>query len=91
LRFWPFLFLRLPQPLPTADGNRQGGRRQVAFWARSWSLLGLLFVDTIGAGPFTGLTIIANNLMSRLIDYLACLGARCVRSTFCRRRSLASH
>jgi hypothetical protein len=57
LRFWPFLFLRLPQLLPTADGNRQSGRRQVAFWARSWSLLGLPFVDTIGAGPFTGLTI----------------------------------
>jgi len=35
---------------------------------------GLLFVDKIGAGPFAGLTITANILMSLLIDKFGLFG-----------------
>jgi len=35
---------------------------------------GLLFVDKIGAGPFAGLTITANILMSLAVDYFGLFG-----------------
>ncbi len=35
---------------------------------------GLLFVDKIGAGPFAGLTITANILMSLVIDHYGLFG-----------------
>lgn len=35
---------------------------------------GLLFVDKIGAGPFAGLTITANILMSLAVDHFGLFG-----------------
>jgi transporter family-2 protein len=35
---------------------------------------GLLYVDKIGAGPFAGLTITANILMSLVIDHFGLFG-----------------
>jgi transporter family-2 protein len=64
------VFFCLPRPLPTVEGI--SGMR---WWAPLGGLVGslavicgLLFVDKIGAGPFAGLTITANILMSLLID-----------------------
>jgi transporter family-2 protein len=37
-------------------------------------IMGLLFVDKIGAGPFAGLTITANILMSLVIDHFGLFG-----------------
>ncbi len=70
------LWFCLPTPLPTAKGI--GG---LPWWAPLGGLLGafavimgLLFVDKIGAGPFAGLTITANILMSLLIDQFGLFG-----------------
>src|SRR5579862_846614 len=64
------LVLCLPRPLPTA-GSLEG----MPWWAPLGGIIGafavvagLLFVGRVGAGPFAGLTITANILMSLLID-----------------------
>ena len=51
------------------------------WWAPLGGLLGafavvagLLFVDKIGAGPFAGLTITANVLMSLAVDHFGLFG-----------------
>ncbi len=69
-------FLCLPRPLPTASGVSG-----MPWWAPLGGLVGslavvcgLLFVDKIGAGPFAGLTITANILMSLLIDKFGLFG-----------------
>ena len=65
-----------PRPLPTAEGIRG-----MPWWAPLGGLIGafavvagLLFVDRIGAGPFAGLTITANILMSLVIDQYGLFG-----------------
>lgn len=70
------LFFCLPNPLPSAKGL--GG---MPWWAPLGGLVGafavitgLLFVDKIGAGPFAGLTITANVLMSLAIDNFGLFG-----------------
>ncbi len=70
------VFFCLPRPLPTVEGI--SGMR---WWAPLGGLVGslavicgLLFVDKIGAGPFAGLTITANILMSLLIDKYGLFG-----------------
>ena len=70
------LFLCLPRPLPSAEGV--GG---MPWWAPLGGLAGafavitgLLFVDKIGAGPFAGLTITANLVMSLLVDQFGLFG-----------------
>ena len=64
------LFFCLPNPMPTKEGNAG-----MPWWAPLGGLIGafavvmgLLFVDKIGAGAFAGLTVTANILMSLLID-----------------------
>ena len=63
-------------PLPTASGVSG-----MSSWAPLGGLVGslavvrgLLFVDKIDAGPFAGLTITANILMSLLIDKFGLFG-----------------
>ena len=70
------LFVCLPNPLP-ATKSIAG----MPWWAPLGGLLGafavvmgLLFVDKIGAGPFAGLTITANILMSLAIDHFGLFG-----------------
>ena len=70
------LWFCLPTPMPTAKGIAA-----MPWWAPLGGLLGafavimgLLFVDKIGAGPFAGLTITANILMSLLIDQFGLFG-----------------
>ena len=70
------LWLCLPTPMPSAKGIGA-----MPWWAPLGGLLGafavimgLLFVDRIGAGPFAGLTITANILMSLLIDQFGLFG-----------------
>jgi transporter family-2 protein len=74
--FLAVLFLCVPKPLPTADGLTS-----MPWWAPLGGLVGslavitgLLFVDKIGAGPFAGLTITANILMSLLVDQFGLFG-----------------
>jgi transporter family-2 protein len=69
------VFACLPRPLPTVDGVSA-----MPWWAPLGGLVGafaviagLLFVDRIGAGPFAGLTITANILMSLAIDHFGML------------------
>ncbi len=64
------VFICSPKPLPTA-ANIQA----MPWWAPLGGLVGagavvagLMFVNTVGAGAFAGLTISANLLMSVLID-----------------------
>ena len=64
------LVLCQPRPLPTAEGVAG-----MPWWAPLGGLVGafavvagLLFVNTVGAGAFAGLTITANILMSLAID-----------------------
>jgi transporter family-2 protein len=64
------LVLCLPRPLPSV-GSLEG----MPWWAPLGGVVGafavvagLLFVGRVGAGPFAGLTITANILMSLLID-----------------------
>jgi bacterial/archaeal transporter family-2 protein len=66
----------LPRPLPTA-----AGLSAMPWWAPLGGLVGafaviagLLFVNKVGAGPFAGLTITANILMSLLIDHFGLFG-----------------
>jgi len=70
------LWFCLPNPMPTARGINS-----MPWWAPLGGLLGafavimgLLFVDKVGAGPFAGLTITANILMSLLIDQFGLFG-----------------
>ena len=70
------LFLCLPDPLPSAKGLAS-----MPWWAPLGGLLGafavvagLLFVNKIGAGPFAGLTITANILMSLAVDQFGLFG-----------------
>ena len=70
------LWLCLPTPMPTAKGVVA-----MPWWAPLGGLvgalaviMGLLFVDKVGAGPFAGLTITANILMSLLIDQFGLFG-----------------
>lgn len=70
------LFFCLPNPLPSAKGLAG-----MPWWAPLGGLVGafavitgLLFVDKIGAGPFAGLTITANILMSLAIDNFGLFG-----------------
>jgi transporter family-2 protein len=69
--FLACLFACLPRPLPTVEGVSA-----MPWWAPLGGLIGavavitgLLFVDKIGAGPFGGLTITANILMSLAVDH----------------------
>jgi bacterial/archaeal transporter family-2 protein len=70
------LVMCLPRPLPTADGVSA-----MPWWAPLGGLVGavaviagLLFVNKVGAGPFAGLTITANILMSLAIDKFGWFG-----------------
>ncbi|TLU71919.1 DMT family transporter [Lichenicoccus roseus] len=70
------LFLCMPRPLPTVEGVTT-----MRWWAPLGGLVGsfavitgLLFVDKIGAGPFAGLTITANILMSLAVDHFGMFG-----------------
>ena len=70
------VMLCLPRPLPTA-----AGLAGMPWWAPLGGLVGsfaviagLLFVDKVGAGPFAGLTISANLVMSVLIDKFGLFG-----------------
>ena len=74
--FLTVLFFCLPRPLPTLDGVSN-----MRWWAPLGGLVGalavvtgLLFVDKIGAGPFAGLTITANILMSLAVDHFGLFG-----------------
>ena len=65
-----------PRPLPTVAGVSA-----MPWWAPLGGLVGagavvagLLFVDKVGAGPFAGLTITANILMSLAIDQFGLFG-----------------
>ncbi|MBV9827565.1 MAG: DMT family transporter [Alphaproteobacteria bacterium] len=64
-------FLCLPRPLPTAEGLAA-----IPWWAPLGGIVGafsvivgLLFVDKVGAGALSGLTITANILMSLAVDH----------------------
>jgi transporter family-2 protein len=70
------LFLCQPNPMPSLKGVAA-----MPWWAPLGGLIGafavvmgLLFVDRIGAGPFAGLTITANLLMSLAIDHFGWFG-----------------
>jgi bacterial/archaeal transporter family-2 protein len=70
------LFFCQPTPLPTARGVEA-----MPWWAPLGGLIGafavimgLLFVDRVGAGAFAGLTITANILMSLAIDHFGMFG-----------------
>ena len=80
--FFPILavlmvaFVCLPQPLPSLKGIAA-----MPWWAPLGGLvgafavvMGLLFVDKVGAGAFAGLTITANILMSLVIDHFGLFG-----------------
>jgi transporter family-2 protein len=70
------LLLCLPSPLPSAQGLTA-----MPWWAPLGGVIGafavvagLLFVGTVGAGAFAGLTITANILMSLAIDKFGMFG-----------------
>ncbi|WP_247988361.1 DMT family transporter [Bradyrhizobium sp. 186] len=70
------LIMCLPHPLPTAEGLAA-----MPWWAPLGGVIGafaviagLLFVGTVGAGAFAGLTITANILMSLAIDRFGMFG-----------------
>jgi transporter family-2 protein len=70
------LWLCQPRPLPTADGLAG-----MPWWAPLGGvvgafavIVGLLFVDKVGAGTLAGLTITANILMSLAIDHFGWFG-----------------
>lgn len=74
--FLSCLWLCLPSPLPSAQ-NLQA----MPWWAPLGGLVGavavvagLLFVGSVGAGAFAGLTITANILMSLIIDRFGLFG-----------------
>ncbi|MCQ8241574.1 DMT family transporter [Rhizosaccharibacter radicis] len=64
------LFAIMPRPFPTAEGVSE-----MPWWAPLGGLtgavavvVGLMFVDKVGAGPFNGVLIAANICASLLID-----------------------
>ena len=64
-----------PRPLPTAEGITK-----MPWWAPLGGIIGavavivgLLFVDRVGAGPLAALTVSANLLMSVAIDHFGWL------------------
>jgi transporter family-2 protein len=70
------LFAALPRPLPA-----MAQVTAMPWWAPLGGVVGafavitgLLFVDRVGAGPFAGLTITANILMSLAIDHFGLFG-----------------
>jgi bacterial/archaeal transporter family-2 protein len=70
------LLMCSPRPLPTVAGVSA-----MPWWAPLGGLVGafaviagLLFVNKVGAGPFAGLTITANILMSLVIDQYGWFG-----------------
>ena len=70
------LVLCQPRPMPTLAGVGA-----MPWWAPLGGLVGafaviagLLFVNKVGAGPFAGLTITANILMSLVIDQFGWFG-----------------
>lgn len=70
------LLMCLPHPLPT-----EKGLAEMPWWAPLGGLIGavaviagLLFVGTVGAGAFAGLTITANIIMSLIIDKFGMFG-----------------
>ena len=70
------VFFCLPNPMPTAKGIAG-----IPWWAPLGGLvgafavvMGLLFVNKVGAGPFAGLTITANILMSLAVDHFGLFG-----------------
>ncbi|KJC62590.1 hypothetical protein UP10_02540 [Bradyrhizobium sp. LTSPM299] len=70
------LLLCLPSPLPSAQGLAA-----MPWWAPLGGVIGafaviagLLFVGTVGAGAFAGLTITANILMSLAVDKFGMFG-----------------
>jgi transporter family-2 protein len=70
------LWLCVPNPMPSMKGIGA-----MPWWAPLGGLvgavaviMGLLFVNKIGAGPFAGLTITANILMSLAIDHFGLFG-----------------
>jgi transporter family-2 protein len=74
--FLMVLYLCQPNPMPSAKGIGA-----MPWWAPLGGLVGafavvagLLFVDKIGAGPFAGLTITANILMSLAVDHFGLFG-----------------
>jgi transporter family-2 protein len=74
--FLVVLWLCMPNPMPSSKGIAA-----MPWWAPLGGLAGafaviagLLFVDKIGAGPFAGLTITANILMSLVIDHFGLFG-----------------
>lgn len=74
--FLAVVFFCVPRPLPTVEGVSA-----MPWWAPLGGLVGsfavvtgLLFVDKIGAGPFAGLTITANLVMSLLVDQFGWFG-----------------
>ncbi len=74
--FLMVLWFCSPTPMPTAKGIAG-----MPWWAPLGGLvgafaviMGLLFVDKIGAGPFAGLTITANILMSLAVDNFGWFG-----------------
>jgi bacterial/archaeal transporter family-2 protein len=73
--FLGVLFLCLPRPPPTLEGVGA-----MPWWAPLGGLIGafavvagLMFVNRVGAGPFAGLTITANIIMSLAIDHFGLL------------------
>jgi transporter family-2 protein len=74
--FLAVLAMCVPKPLPTASGVEN-----MPWWAPLGGLVGafaviagLLFVNTVGAGAYAGLTITANILMSLAIDKFGWFG-----------------
>lgn len=72
------LLLCLPTPLPSIRGLQE-----MPWWAPLGGVVGafaviagLMFVGTVGAGAFAGLTITANILMSLAIDHYGWFGVR---------------
>ncbi len=70
------VFLCQPKPLPTAEGLAA-----MPWWAPLGGLIGsvavivgLMFVQKVGAGTLAGLTITANILMSLIIDKYGMFG-----------------
>jgi bacterial/archaeal transporter family-2 protein len=72
------MLLCMPSPLPSAKGLAT-----MPWWAPLGGVIGafavvagLMFVGTVGAGAFAGLTITANILMSLVIDRFGLFGMR---------------
>jgi transporter family-2 protein len=70
------LILCQPRPLPTVAGiSAMPWRAPLGGLVGAFAVIaGLLFVNKVGAGPFAGLTITANILMSLAIDHFGWFG-----------------